>query len=146
MNTINTANRLLTLLSVLVLILFGATACSSGSGTDSGSEINTALFSSGTIGPDGTFSYTFANEGTVEYYCDIHAPDMQGAVTVASGAEISGRDTVEMINTQFVPAQLTVAPNTEIVWINRDATAHTVVEGNPGNNDGDGGDGGGGGY
>lgn len=56
---------------------------------------------------------------------------MQGVVTVASGANISGRDTVEMINTQFNPAQITVAPETEIIWINRDGFTHTVTERNP---------------
>ena len=96
-------------------------------------------FKSGTIAPAGQFSYTFEQEGTVEYFCDIHSPDMQGEVVVSTGAYSTGQDTVEMINTQFSPSQVTVAPNTQIIWINRDNKEHTVVEGNPSSNN-DGGD------
>lgn len=63
---------------------------------------------------------------------------MEGAVEVGSGTENTNPDTVEMIDTQFVPSQITVPPNTKIVWINRDNFSHTVTSGNPS------GDGGGG--
>jgi plastocyanin len=39
------------------------------------------LFDSGNIGKNARFSYTFENEGTYPYYCDIH-PGMDGTVTV----------------------------------------------------------------
>lgn len=114
--------------SIIVLLAFFLQACSTGTNSNSGSE---KLFDSGNIAPDGSFSYTFQEEGTVDYYCEIHAPDMQGVVQVNAGAEITDRDTVEMNNNQFNPSQITVAPGTEIVWINRAAESHTVVEGNP---------------
>jgi plastocyanin len=41
----------------------------------------TKLFDSGSIGSNGTFSYTFATAGTFSYYCSIH-PSMVATVTV----------------------------------------------------------------
>lgn len=128
MNAQNSATRSFIHLSSLILVLFLFQACSTG--TDSGTT-NTKLFDSGNIAPDATFSYTFGEAGSFEYYCELHAPNMQGVVEVSADAEISGQDTVEMINSQFNPSNITVAPNTEIVWINRASEFHTVVHGNP---------------
>jgi plastocyanin len=110
----------------LILVAFMVVACQTDS--EAGTEVS---FQSGNIAPGNTFSYTFEERGTVEYYCRIHAPNMQGTVTVASDAAISGQDTVEMMNNQFIPGQITVAPNTEIVWLNNGNEVHTVVDGNP---------------
>ncbi len=126
MNAQNSVTGSFIHLSSLILMLFLLQACSTGS--ESGT---TKLFDSGNIAPDATFSYTFGEEGSFEYYCEIHAPDMQGVVEVSADAEISGQDTVEMINSQFNPSNITVTPNTEIVWINRASESHTVVHGNP---------------
>jgi plastocyanin len=41
----------------------------------------TGEFDSGTIQPGETFSYTFDQAGTFDYYCTLH-PDMTGSVTV----------------------------------------------------------------
>jgi plastocyanin len=38
-------------------------------------------FDSGIISQDGTYSYTFTEKGTFEYYCTVH-PYMTGQVTV----------------------------------------------------------------
>ena len=113
--------------------------CSSTNSEEGGSA---PTFSSGTIAPGGTYSYTFENEGTVEYYCNIHAPDMQGEITISSTASSAERDTVSMEGNVFLPGNLTIAPNTEVVWINNADHDHTVVSGNPSSGD----DGNGGGY
>ena len=42
---------------------------------------NPALFNSGSIASNGTFSYTFATAGTFSYYCTIH-PTMTASVKV----------------------------------------------------------------
>ncbi|MDX1618121.1 MAG: hypothetical protein R3224_05010, partial [Balneolaceae bacterium] len=89
------------------------------------------------------YMYTFEEPGTVEYFCRIHSPNMQGVVTVDAGVQSASKDTIEMVNQQFVPGELTVAPNTEVVWINRDGFSHTVTSGNP---DTENGNTGGGGY
>lgn len=41
----------------------------------------TGIFDSGSIGHDGTFSYTFTQTGTFKYYCKIHT-SMTGTITV----------------------------------------------------------------
>lgn len=111
---------------------------SSCSSTGSDSSQNGTLFGSNEIGPGETFSYTFKETGTYDYFCEIHKPNMRGTVVVSNGAQISGQDTVRMENEQFQPSQVTVAPNTKVVWINKDGFAHTVISGSPssGNNNG----------
>ncbi|HEX6982241.1 MAG TPA: hypothetical protein VF181_05730 [Balneolaceae bacterium] len=99
-------------------------------------------FDSGTLSTNESFSYTFEDEGSVEYFCELHAPDMQGVVNVRTDAEISGQDTVRMEGMQFVPSSITITPGTEIIWINDDGVDHTVTSGNPDSGD----DGGGTGY
>lgn len=126
MNGSHSFIRITMYMSVLILCVFLVSAC--GTESNSGSE---KLFDSGNIAPEGTFSFTVEEEGTLDYYCEIHAPNMLGEITVSSSAENSNPDTVEMVNSQFNPSQITVAPNTEIVWINADITSHTVVSGNP---------------
>ena len=122
--------------SVLILIAMG---CNSTNSEDEGSA---PTFSSGTIAPGDTYSYTFENEGTIEYYCEIHTPDMQAEVTVSTSASSAERDTVSMEGNVFLPGNLTIAPNTEIIWVNNADHDHTVVSGSPSSGD----DGNGGGY
>lgn len=123
------------LVSTLIALLIVLGGCSS-TGSDSNSNNNQSVtFNSGPISPGETFSYTFEDEGEIEYYCQIHAPDMQGKITVASSAESTDPDTVTMQNNQFHPQQLSVAPNTEVVWLNEENHDHDILTGNPSNND-----------
>ena len=122
--------------TILIAALLLTGACSSTDSGENGKDVN---FESGTIAPGETFSYTFETEGEVDYYCQIHAPNMQASLTVSSSANSAERDTVLMQGTQFVPSTLTIAPNTEVVWINESDLDHTVDSGNPSGN-GNGGD------
>lgn len=122
---------------ILALILFQG--CDDENSTDSGSAPG---FQSGDLAEGDTFTHTFEEEGTVDYFCENHQPDMTGEIVVSSDIESTENDTVEMLNTQFQPSSLTVAPNTEIVWINLDAAAHTVTQGQPSSDDDNGGGGG----
>lgn len=125
--------------NIYFLVLVATLLWSGCSSTGSDSEENTQVdFNSGRIAPDESFSYTFDEEGTVEYYCEIHAPDMQGEITVSSSADSTQSDTVIMENLQFNPSELTVAPGTEVIWINQDNEDHTVVSGNPSSDGGSG--------
>lgn len=114
----------------IIAILFAAilSACGTGTEAETGTK---KLFDSGNIAAGESFSYTFSNEGSFDYYCEIHAPNMQGNVQVTAGATSTDPDTVEMINDQFSPQQITVPPGTEIVWINRGMESHTVISGTP---------------
>lgn len=88
-------------------------------------------FASGDVAAEETFSYTFENEGSVEYFCEYHIPGMQGVVNVSAGADISGQTTVSMENMEFVPAEITITPGTEVTWVNNSQMLHTVTSGNP---------------
>lgn len=125
--------NLTSLAFVLALALAGG--CSS-TDSESGSmgPSNGDLFDSGSLSPGASFSYTFTmnKDTTVNYFCSIHEPDMKGKIVISQGAGGSGQDTVAMQNLQFMPDQLTIAPNTTIVWMNEDDVSHTVINGSPG--------------
>lgn len=121
---------------LMVITTFYLIGCgSTGSDGDDTDAPSIPSFNSGTIPSGESYSYTFDQEGNVEYYCELHAPNMQGQVTVSSSAEAADRDTVRMAGNQFQPQELTVAPNTEVVWINSSNEDHTVIQGNPSSND-----------
>ncbi len=135
MSALTTIRRLaITVLVLFALILNG---CQSTSSDNNKPSVN---FNSGNISPGGTYSYTFESEGTFDYYCEIHSADMQGQITVSSATSSAERDTVNMEGNSFQPSNLTVAPNTEVVWINNADHAHTVVSGNPSSGGGGGDD------
>ncbi|MGD8426725.1 MAG: hypothetical protein PVH63_03790 [Balneolaceae bacterium] len=126
------------ILSIVVLTTATFIGCTStGTTEDPHPPVNPGpQFNSGNISPGASFSHTFADEGDIDYYCEIHSPDMQGVIHVDNSASISGQDTVEMKNDQFQPGEVTVTPNTKVVWVNRDQHNHTVVSGNPSSNTG----------
>lgn len=129
-------NKYIAIALVAALTLF--MGCNS---TDSDSDSDPQVsFSSGTIAPGETYSYTFEEEGDIEYYCEFHAPNMQGEITVTSSAEAAETDTVVMVNEQFQPSSLSVAPNTEVVWVNEEDVDHTATSGSPSSDGGDGDD------
>lgn len=80
-------------------------------------------FDSGNLSPGATFSFTFDTEDMIEYICTIH-PEMEGSVTIEDGAG-SEQDTVIIDNFEFMPSDITIAPGTEVTWINQDDVAHT---------------------
>lgn len=119
-------------LITLLMVFGGCSSTDSDSDPDSDNDNNSSItFNSEPISPGGTFSYTFEDEGEIEYYCQIHAPDMQGKITVTSSAESTDPDTVTMQNDQFHPQQLSVTPNTEVVWLNEENHDHDIITGNP---------------
>lgn len=126
--------KLLGALLPALLLAFTLTACDS-----SGTEDDGPSFASGSLESGESYSFTFQEEGTVSYYCENHQPDMTGQINVQAGAESTNPDTVVMNNLQFSPRTLTVAPNTQVVWVNEETTTsepHTVTSGTPGDSGG----------
>lgn len=128
---------LYSLRALVPLIILGVMAVGCGDEGTTGSE-NETFFESGQLANGESFSYTFEEEGSFDYYCRNHSPDMVGQISVSSSAQGSDQDTVRMDNLEFNPSQLTVPLNATVVWINEDSEAHTVTSGTP--------SGGGGGY
>ena len=112
-----------------------------GNGGNGGNNGGSITFDSGSIAPGASYSYTFGEEGAVDYICTFH-PNMTGSVTVESGADISGDFTVTITEgQQFDPSDITIAPETEVTWVNEDDIAHTATSqsgsSSNGNNSGD---------
>lgn len=117
-------------IAITLIALLTFMGCDS-TNSDSEADPPPVSFSSGTIAPGEIFSYTFEEEETVDYYCTIHTPNMTGQITVTSSADATESDTVSMENDQFVPENLEVAPNTEVVWVNNQNHDHTIKTGTP---------------
>lgn len=140
-NQIDFSSLALSLLIACALLFSGCGSTDSDSddpndGNDSDPPSSSASFDSGTVPPNGTFSYTFEDEEEVEYYCEFHLPDMQGIIIVDSETEEVERDTVIMEGMRFVPEELSVAPGTEVVWVNESDLDHTATSGSPNSGDG----------
>ena len=117
---------------VLIICTLLLGGCSSSSSSEENNDDDPDIsFNSGNIAPGETFSYTFSEEGSFEYYCEIHAPNMQGEITISSSTSSAERDTVLMQNDSFLPGNITVEPGTEIIWLNDQGHDHTVMSGNP---------------
>jgi plastocyanin len=88
----------------------------------------------------GSFSQTFSEPGTFEYFCAIH-PSMTGTVVVrepeAPGDAGDGAGTpgdaaatvseVSVVDVAFQPADIEVPVGTTVDWTNVDPFAHTVT-------------------
>ena len=121
-------SNLLILFTITSLLLVG---CGDSGGTETNPDPDPdptptptgQSFDSGNISPGGSFSFTFDDEEAIDYICSIH-PDMEGSITIESGAG-SDQDTVIIADFEFTPANITIAPGTEVTWINEDEVAHT---------------------
>lgn len=114
---------------IIALLSFTLIGCGSDGGTDSNPNPDpdpdpTVSFDSGNISPGSEFSFTFDSEAMIDYLCTIHPQQMEGSVTVQAGAS-SDQDTVIIDNFAFIPADITIAPGTEVTWINQDNVTHT---------------------
>jgi len=105
-------------------VTFTATNALSGSAITAITVTDLRELDSGNIGNGGTYSHTFANAGTYNYFCTIHGAGMAGTVTVANGQPASAAVTIE--DNLFNPATVSVAPGGTVTWTNT-GTTHTVT-------------------
>lgn len=122
--------------SLLAILLLTLNACGGGGYGSAGggsNETNGISFDSGTLSTDATYTRSFSKKGDYEYFCQIHAPNMQGKVVVS---DVTAQDTVVVTidNMAFKPASITIASGTIVKWVNNDNVSHTVTSDNPGNN------------
>lgn len=128
-----TTKRIHSILIISLLVGLTLAGCSSG-GTDSDPDPDPGpdpqpqptSFDSGSISPGGSYSVTFNSEAAIDYICTFH-PDMTGDITIEEGAEMSGEVTIAIENFAFNPASVTIAPGTEVTWVNNDEVAHTAT-------------------
>lgn len=103
-------------------------------------------FDSGIFDTGGSYSRTFSEAGTFEYFCTLH-PDMVGVVVVGGAAEPPPAPTppppdptpppppppagdVTIFDNGFTPSTLTIVTGTNIIWSNTGALPHTVTDRN----------------
>jgi len=95
-------------------------------------------FNSGVLPSGGSFSQTFSEPGTFEYFCAIH-PSMTGTVVVrepvtpgdagdAAGSTLADAVAeVSVVDVAFAPADIDIPVGTRVEWANDDPFAHTVT-------------------
>jgi plastocyanin len=72
---------------------------------------DTAIFDSGALSQNGTFSHTFSSAGTFSYHCSIHTY-MTGTITVSSGAAPTATSTLAATPTNTSTSAGTATPTT----------------------------------
>ncbi len=82
------------------------------------------LFDSDDILSNGTFNRTFNTMGEFNYECFYHP--MFGSVKVKSGALQNVN--VSILDNQFDPASISVAPGGTVTWTNNGLSVHTILE------------------
>jgi plastocyanin len=100
-----------------------------------------ADFNSGVMMSADSFSQTFSEPGTYDYFCAIH-PSMTGTVVVrepAAAQEVAGAGVdlapdeaaaaaeVSVLDVAYQPADIVVPVGTTVDWTNEDPFAHTVT-------------------
>jgi len=111
----------------------------------------TGLFDSSIFTPGESFEFTFNDEGTYDYFCNVH-PWMAGIVHVTKSQatpepeptpetssmaltisipEGVGAPGCEITHECYLPHEVTVAVGATVTWVNNDLAAHTVTSGVP---------------
>lgn len=90
-------------------------------------ERTAAAFDSGTITPGNTFTFTFSDPGTFDYYCRFHA--MFGTVQVTATATDMNAS-VDILDSpgRYEDAVVQIQPGGTVTWRNDGALDHTVTE------------------
>ena len=76
---------------------------------------------------DPPVSYTFAAEGTYDYFCEIH-PSMTGVVRVTAGGPAVAAVTIIDSPPSFTPNDVTVGPGGTVTWTHAGTQQHTVTD------------------
>ena len=83
-------------------------------------------FDSGTLSPGGTFTHTFPDEGTFEYFCRFHP--MQGIVRVTTGGPAAASVSIKDSPGRFDADDVTIRPGGVVTWTHQGAEPHTVTQ------------------
>ena len=87
---------------------------------------DTSLFDSGSLNPGDTFSFTFPDEGTFEFYCKFHP--MQGRVRVTTTGQATA--TINILDTppRFELDDVTIRAGGTVTWNHGGNQPHTVTD------------------
>ena len=92
-----------------------------------------AIFGSAGIAAGETFSYEVDHmlDGKTLPYHNHANHDVTGSITVNHHAEMSGTVEIEIHDSMYMPADVTVQAGTTLVWTNKTASPQTVTSGPP---------------
>ena len=89
-------------------------------------ETDAALFDSGTLNPGDTFSFTFPDEGTFDYYCKFHP--MQGRVRVTTTGPMTAAVNILDTPARFELDDVTIQAGGSVTWTHAGNQPHTVTD------------------
>lgn len=89
-------------------------------------ETDAALFDSGTLNPGDTFSFTFPDEGTFDYYCKFHP--MQGRVRVTTTGPMTASVNILDTPARFELDDVTIQAGGTVTWTHAGNQPHTVTD------------------
>ena len=103
----------------------------SGHGMSIDVESHGLLFSSPGLTYEGAFSFVPGHdlEGTTIPYHNQLDHDMTGTIAVKSEGHSSGDLNIDIRDSMFMPADVTVGPGTKLVWTNRSSLPQSVTSG-----------------
>ena len=87
---------------------------------------DTTLYDSGTLNPGDTFSFTFTDEGTFEFYCKFHP--MQGRVRVATTGSATASINILDTPPRFELDDVTIRAGGIVTWNHGGTQPHTVTD------------------
>ena len=94
-------------------------------------NVHGGIFGSPVLAVDQTFSFQVAQEleGLTVPYHSHEDHDVNGSITVAQDADLSGTVQIIIHDGMYMPADVTVRPGTTLVWTNRASTPQTATSG-----------------
>ncbi|MDR7099727.1 FtsP/CotA-like multicopper oxidase with cupredoxin domain [Lysobacter niabensis] len=85
-------------------------------------------FRFGPLSPgDPPVSFTFADEGTYDYFCEIHTA-MTGVVRVVAGGPAAAAVSIIDSPSSFAPNDVTIGPGGTVTWTHAGNQQHTVTD------------------
>jgi len=85
-------------------------------------------FRFGPLSPgDPAVSFTFADEGTYDYFCEIHTA-MTGVVRVVAGGPATAAVSIIDSPSSFAPNDVTIGPGGTVTWSHAGTQQHTVTD------------------
>lgn len=89
------------------------------------------IFDSDHLEPGATFTYVVepGHEGKhIPFHSNLQ-PEINGMISVSENADLSGAVSIEIVDTEAIPQEVTVVPGTSITWVNNSSQEQEIVSG-----------------
>lgn len=109
---------------------FKITFHAAGEDHDEGNQ-HGAIFESDSLEPGATFTYTVGDGqevGHIPFHSNLH-PEINGLISVSENSDAPGEVSIEYVDTEAIPQEISVAVGTIITWVNNSSETQNVVSG-----------------